>query len=97
MLVPTVLRSHFGGSPNRGRRPSGGRLRHVLMAGAVVMGTLGGTALLAQPASAAGATFYISPTGSDAAACSLAAPCATLAHALSIDDASDTIMVEGGT
>ena len=97
MLVPTALRSHFSGSPNRGRRPSGGRGRHVLMASAVVIGTLGGTALLAQPASAAGATFYISPTGSDAAVCSMAAPCATLAHALSIDAASDTIMVDPGT
>jgi parallel beta-helix repeat protein len=97
MLVPTAFRSYFSGSPNSRRRPSGGRRRNMLMAGAVVIGSLGGTALLAQPASAAGATFYISPTGSDAAVCSLAAPCATLAHALSIDAASDTIMVQPGT
>ncbi len=52
----------------------------------------------AGTASAAGATLYVSAaTGSDANPCTLAAPCLTIGHAVSVASAGDTIVVEPGT
>lgn len=43
------------------------------------------------------ATYYIAPGGSDGAACSLAAPCATFNHVVnSVASAGDTVLVRGG-
>ncbi|AVV46051.1 pectate lyase [Streptomyces sp. P3] len=46
---------------------------------------------------AAGKVFYVSPTGSDSAAGSEAAPWKTFAHAQSVAQAGDTVYFRGGT
>jgi hypothetical protein len=52
-------------------------------------------ALTAAPAQAQNARSFVSPTGSDAAACTLAAPCRTLAAAYTKTNASGEIAVLG--
>jgi hypothetical protein len=44
-----------------------------------------------------GNIYYLSPTGSDAKACSEAAPCATVTHAISFMKAGDTLLLRHGT
>jgi len=65
------------------------------MGSVATIGSIGGTALLAQPASAA-ATLTISPTGTDTGNC-VGSPCLTLGYALTQAAASDTITVAAGT
>lgn len=49
------------------------------------------------PATAAGSNnFFVSPTGSDSGACTAAAPCATIGHAVSMAGAGDTVLVRRG-
>src|SRR5262252_3132165 len=54
-------------------------------------------AILLAPAAARAAEWYVSPTGSDSAAGSSAAPFASLSKANSAAAAGDTIWVHGGT
>ena len=54
-------------------------------------------AIVVAPALARAAEYYVSPTGSDSAAGSAAAPFATLTKANSAAAAGDTIWVHGGT
>src|SRR5262245_52521943 len=61
---------------------------------ATLVGTL---TVLVAPAGARAAEYYVSPTGSDSAAGSSAAPFATLSKANSVAAAGDTIWVHGGT
>jgi parallel beta-helix repeat protein len=42
-------------------------------------------------------TYYVSTSGNDANPCSLASPCLTIAHGLSILNAGDTLYIRGGT
>src|SRR4051794_310549 len=51
----------------------------------------------AAPASASAATLYLSPSGSDSAACSQAAPCKTFSRAYSVAAAGSDVIVAGGT
>jgi hypothetical protein len=46
---------------------------------------------------AAGETLYVKTSGTDSANCTTAAPCLTIAHAVSVADSGDTIAVEPGT
>jgi hypothetical protein len=63
---------------------------------------LAAAALVALPAHAvvaapvARATYYVAPTGDDAAAGSIAAPFATIAHAQSVAAPGDTVYLRGG-
>src|SRR5215831_11099283 len=57
----------------------------------------GALAILLAPAAAQAAEWYVSPSGSDSAAGSSAAPFATLSKANSVAAAGDTIWVRGGT
>src|SRR3954470_12306270 len=59
--------------------------------------TLAAVTVLLSPALARAAEYYVSPTGSDSAAGSLAAPFATLSKGNSAAAAGDTIWVRGGT
>lgn len=61
------------------------------VAGSAATGTTTG----ARPA--AGAVYYVSPSGSDSAAGTQSAPWASLAHAQSVAGAGDTVYVRGGT
>jgi nitrous oxidase accessory protein NosD len=54
-------------------------------------------ALGAAPAAASSMTLYVSPGGSDAAACSSTSPCKTIGHAVSVAAAGDRIVVRRGT
>src|SRR5262245_43436763 len=54
-------------------------------------------AVLLAPAMARAAEWYVSPSGSDSAAGSMAAPFATLSKANGSAAAGDTIWVRGGT
>ena len=58
---------------------------------------VGALAVLLAPALAHAAEYYVSPTGSDSAAGTSAAPFATLSKANSAAGAGDTIWVHGGT
>ena len=58
---------------------------------------VGALAVLLAPALARAAEYYVSPTGSDSAAGTSAAPFATLSKANSAAGAGDTIWVHGGT
>jgi len=58
---------------------------------------LASVAAIAGPAVARAAEYYVSPTGSDTADGTLAAPFATLSRANSAAAAGDTIWVRGGT
>jgi hypothetical protein len=49
-----------------------------------------------EPGSAAG-TLYLSPSGSDSAACTQSAPCKTLAHAYSVAKAGEKVVLAAGT
>jgi len=100
MRVPILDRSHHSRTSRRDLPRTGGRLRKLAMASAVVVGTLAGTVALAGPASAATNTLFVATSGSDANNClSIGAACATLAHALTLaaGDTSDTIMISPGT
>jgi hypothetical protein len=55
------------------------------------------TAILLFPLSARAATFYVSPTGSDAAAGTMAAPFASWAQAQTAASPGDTVYFRGGT
>src|SRR4051794_6547305 len=59
--------------------------------------TLAALTVLLSPAVARAAEYYVSPSGSDSAAGSMAAPFATLSKANSAAGAGDTIWVRGGT
>ena len=52
-MLPTVIRSIRTRSSGNGASQRGRRFRRLLMGGAAAIGSIGGTALLAQPASAA--------------------------------------------
>jgi len=72
----------------------------LAIVGATAMASIVGSAVLAQPASAATNILYVAPGGSDANNClSVGAACATLGHALSLaaSDTGDTIMISPGT
>src|SRR5678815_925052 len=51
--------------------------------------------LWAFPAQAA--TYYLSPTGNDSAACTQAAPCLTIARGTSVMSGCDTLYLRQGT
>jgi parallel beta-helix repeat protein len=65
------------------------------MVSAAAIGSIAGTAVLAQPAFAA-ATLTISPSGADTGNCTIT-NCLTLGYALSQAAATDTIMIQPGT
>jgi len=82
------------------------RSSHVL--GALVAAFLTLAVALAGPAAArspgrghgrghAGTVLYVAPGGSDAAACSKAAPCQTIGHAVSVARRGATVIVRAGT
>src|SRR5690348_15681846 len=54
-------------------------------------------AALSIPAAAQAATFRVATNGSDSAACTSAAPCATFQRAYQVAKAGDTVEVAGGT
>ena len=54
-------------------------------------------ALGAAPAAASSMTLYVSPAGSDSAACTSAHPCKTIGHAVAVAAAGDRIVVRHGT
>jgi hypothetical protein len=67
-----------------------------VLGGAVVL-TAAAFAVMQVPASAAVATYYVAPTGSDSNAGTLAAPFATVPKAVSAVAAGGTIILRGGT
>jgi len=68
--------------------------RGVVLAGlAVAAAAVVGTA----PATASSMTLYVSPGGSDSAACTSAHPCKTIGHAVSAASSGDRIVVRRGT
>jgi HYR domain-containing protein/uncharacterized protein DUF1565 len=72
----------------------------ALVACAVVLISLvsiGSTNAMTLTASASGATYYVSSTGSDANACTQAAPCKTLQHSISLAQPGDAVNVAPGT
>nr|WP_169739888.1 cellulose binding domain-containing protein [Actinospica robiniae] len=69
----------------------------ILLACAVAAGTGGLVAGIADVGNAAGAAYYVAPTGSDSAAGTQAAPWATFAHAQSVAQPGDTVYFRGGT
>ena len=80
--------------------PQVGRLARrwrTLAAAAGAAALVAGAMPLGPVALASSATLYVSPTGSDTGACSQAAPCATIGHAVAVAAAGDTIVVESGT
>ncbi|MDR3648463.1 MAG: right-handed parallel beta-helix repeat-containing protein [Acidimicrobiales bacterium] len=95
MLVPTAIRSHRTEPSGNGSSRRATRVRRLVMGSVAAVGSIGGTALLAQPASAA-PTLTISPTGTDTGNCQVT-PCLTLAYALTQDAPGDTISVAAGT
>ncbi|HLN42330.1 MAG TPA: hypothetical protein VK215_07735 [Acidimicrobiales bacterium] len=97
MLVLTAIRSHRTGPSGHGSSRRATRIRRLVMGSVAAVGSIGGTALLAQPASAAATlTIAPSPTGSDTGNCQVT-PCLTLAYALTQDAPGDTISVAAGT
>jgi nitrous oxidase accessory protein NosD len=62
-----------------------------------MVGALAASLLVAGTAAASGATLYVATTGSDAAACSQAAPCLTINHAVNVAAPGSTVVVEAGT
>jgi parallel beta-helix repeat protein len=90
---PEFRHHHF----SRLGRPFG----KVVVAAIAVLGTIGGSALIAAaPAGAVGTTLFIATTGSNAGPnnCQIqATPCATLAYALTVAAPDDTIMIAPGT
>jgi parallel beta-helix repeat protein len=77
----------------RVERRTGGLLR-LVTASALVAATCGAPSVLADGSPT---TLYVAPGGSDAAACSPTAPCATIGHAVAVAPASSTIIVRAGT
>ncbi len=73
-----------------------GRVARLAATVPLIMAALGATAV-SPSAAAAPATLYVSYLGSDSNACTQAAPCATISHAVSIANAGDTIQVAHGT
>jgi nitrous oxidase accessory protein NosD len=67
--------------------------RGVALAGMAVAAALIGAA----PAAATSATLYVSPSGSDANACTSASPCKTIGHAVAAASSGDRIVVRHGT
>jgi hypothetical protein len=57
----------------------------------------GSAVVLSSTPAGAATAYYVSPTGSDSAAGTLAAPWATIAHAQSVAAAGDTVYFRGGT
>src|SRR5579862_6380486 len=99
MRVPNFVRSHFSASSS-GALPRRRRGARVAIVGATAVASIVGSAVLAQPASAATNTLFVAPGGSDANNClSIGAACATLGHALALaaSDTGDTIMISPGT
>ncbi|HSX45962.1 MAG TPA: choice-of-anchor Q domain-containing protein [Candidatus Saccharimonadia bacterium] len=56
-----------------------------------------GSYFLVLSHAATGTSYYITPTGSDSSACSLASPCKTIAHAATLLQPGDTLYARGGT
>jgi hypothetical protein len=71
-------------------------LTAVLLAGGAAAFAVNPASTTVQ-AAATGAVYYVSPTGSDTAAGSLAAPWKTVAHAQSVAAAGDTVYFRKGT
>jgi hypothetical protein len=70
------------------------------VAGGAIVVTVGGASSNADQSFTvrAGAFYAVATTGSDGAACSLTAPCATVSHVASgLMQAGDTLLVHGGT
>ena len=74
------------------------RLRLTLSA-AIAAASLGGGILIGQSMEAADAasTYYLSPTGSDSAACTQAAPCRTLERGQTVASSGDTVRIAPGS
>jgi hypothetical protein len=60
---------------------------------AIALSTL---AALAAPAAADAATYYLSPTGSDANACTVSSKCLTLTRAQAVATSGDTVQIADG-
>jgi hypothetical protein len=75
------------------------RRLHLALASAVATVSLGAGILIGQSMEAAEAatTFYLSPTGSDSAACTQAAPCRTLERGQAVASAGDTVRLAPGS
>ena len=78
-----------GGSTTGGTTTGGTTTGGTTTGGTTSGGTTGGTG--------SGGVYYVSPTGSDSAAGTQAAPWATIAHAQSVVQAGDTVYFRGGT
>ncbi|HEY2788036.1 MAG TPA: NosD domain-containing protein [Gaiellales bacterium] len=76
------------------QRHSTTRLRRL---GPACLIALTAAALGAAPAAAASMTLYVSPAGSDSAACTSTHPCKTIGHAVAVAAAGDRIVVRHGT
>jgi hypothetical protein len=73
-------------------------LIRTLLSSAVLASAAGIVAVAADPSiAAAGATFYVAPTGNDGAAGTQAAPWKTIAKAQTVATAGDTVYFRGGT
>jgi hypothetical protein len=73
-------------------------LTRAMLGSAVLAGSVGIVVTLAgQSSAAAGATYYVAPTGNDSAAGTQAAPWATIARAQTAVRAGDTVYLRGGT
>ena len=59
--------------------------------------SIAAVAALSIPAAAQAATFRVATNGSDSAACTTAAPCATFQRAYQVASAGDTVEIAGGT
>ncbi len=71
--------------------------RRIAAAASAVLTLAALTVVGTVPAHAAGGTYYVSPSGSDSAAGTSAAPWKTIAHAQSVASAGDTVYFRAGT
>jgi hypothetical protein len=77
-------------------RISACRFRHLIAAAFVVLAVVAGGATGATSALAAGGTFYMATSGSDANPCTAAAPCKSMNRAFAVAQPGDTILVQSG-
>src|ERR1700710_2991899 len=72
-------------------------MKRKLMAAVLAVGTAGVIIVAAAGSASAASAYYVSPTGSDSAAGTQAAPWKTIAHAQSVVAAGDTVYFRAGT
>ncbi len=72
-------------------------MKRTLMAAALVVSTAGIVTVAAAGNASAASVYYVSPSGSDSAAGTQAAPWKSIAHAQSVAAAGDTVYFRAGT